>query len=134
VVALASSMVLNSDPLSLVAPSFDPAKPLDVNGNIIHPPQVDDRDGPPYGLAGADYIVVAAPVQTHLDPAEALFRGAPFSAAFERTGDVFSLRGGVKAHIYRRVGESYWDWLWDRFAGNETGFCRFYGRGGLWTR
>lgn len=125
---LASSFVLNSDLLSLVDSSFHPLKPLRPNDNLIHLGQVDKRDGLPYALESTDRIVVADPVQTHLDPGEqrivtvptgALLGETPFSAAFERLDAEFELDSGVKVYVYERTRPNTAEemsWLWNEIG------------------
>jgi len=122
---LASSFTLNSDLLALIEPSFDPLKPLNANADIIHTAAVDKRDGLPYALSSADYIVAALPVQTHLAPdqqrsvvipAEAMFKKTPFSAAFERLTDTFELQEGIIVCVFERLRQNTdeeLEWLWD---------------------
>ena len=121
---LASSFVLNSDLLALVYPSFNPLSPLNANDSILHAAQVDRRDGLPFVLEFADYIVAAYPIQTHLDPDEqrsvaipayALLGDSPFSEAFKRLDISFELRDGIQVYVYKRIRESSaeeLEWLW----------------------
>ena len=132
VAVLASSFVLNSDLLALVEPSLNSLLPLNANDRILHSPQVDRRDGLPFVLAYAEYIVAAYPVQTHLDPneqrvvtvpAEALLSDTPFSAAFERLGVMFELRNGTTVYIFERTrpNTAYeLEWLWESIQYADT--------------
>ena len=125
---LASSFTLNSDLLSLVDSSFHPLKPLRENDSLINLGQVDKRDSLPYSLEYADRIVVADPIQTHLDPGEqrivtvpagAILGDTPFSAAFVRSGAEFELGSGVKVYVYERTRPNTAEemsWLWNEIG------------------
>ena len=112
IAVLASSYTINPDILANIGPSLNPLAPLSDSVKIMWLPAVDSRDGLPYGIAGAEYIIVASPVQTHLSPgdqravtvpAEMLMGGTGFSSAFEKMGEEFTLNGGVKVYVYRRT-------------------------------
>lgn len=109
---LASSFILNADILSKAEASLNPAKPLIKAAHILSLPAVDKRDGKPYGIANADYIVAASPIQTHLAPedqqvvvipAMMLMSETSFSSAFEKLDITFKLRDGVEVYIYKRL-------------------------------
>ena len=124
VAVLASSFTLNPDLLSLVGPSFDPLSPLRANGQVMQLGAVDKRDGLPYALEFAEYLVVADPVQTHLDPGQqrivtvpagAVVKGSPFSAAFERLDAEFILQNQTAVFVFKRTRPNTaeeLEWLW----------------------
>ena len=94
-------------------------------------PQVDKRDGLPYAIADMDYLVVASPAQTHLNPgeqrvvtipAEAMLSDSPLSAAFERMDCEFRLQNGVSVFVFRRIRpntQAELDWLWTEIGLTE---------------
>ncbi|MCL1858168.1 MAG: hypothetical protein FWF92_02920 [Oscillospiraceae bacterium] len=112
ITVLASSFVINADILAKAEASLNPLKSLKPSENIFTLPAVDKRDGRPYNIAYADYIITASPVQTHLDPQDQqvvvipalmLMSDTPFSSAFEKTDIIFKLKDGVEVYIYRRL-------------------------------
>jgi hypothetical protein len=109
---LASSFVLNADLLAKTEASLNFLTPLERSKNIAYLPDVDKRDGKPYNIVYVKYIVIALPIQTHLDPkdqlsvvipAQMLTSDTPFAAAFEKLDVKFTLKDGVQAYIYERL-------------------------------
>ena len=73
---------------------------------------VDSVEGPPAaGLKDCAFLIVGAPVQTHLVPAyqqtvivpsREMLEGSGIGAHFARTGEVFALENGVSAVVFER--------------------------------
>lgn len=104
---LSSSEVFNSDMLVALGG-------LNKNEKLITEHHVDLRDGPPLGLLKADYVVVAAPVQTHLKqgqmdiiiPAHSFIDKTDISNAFQEIPiDINMSRFGerTKIHIFKKI-------------------------------
>jgi len=79
---------------------------------ILQSAHVDRRDGFPAGLLEASTVLVAEPIQFHLDPldqqvvgipATSLLDGENIGLAFQRLAPVFSLRDGVTVHVFART-------------------------------
>jgi hypothetical protein len=76
-------------------------------------PDVDTVEGPPgASLKDCAVIIVADPVQTHLDPdyqqtvivpSHEMLTGQGIGAKFRRTGEVFQLEKGVSAIVFERL-------------------------------
>ncbi|MEW6272748.1 MAG: hypothetical protein AB1689_26015, partial [Thermodesulfobacteriota bacterium] len=107
---LSSSTVLNEEVVAnahLVEPS------LPVLGERVLPTShVDLRDGFPFALAMARFVVVADPIGYHLDPrhqqvvgipAREILRGETIGRAYAPLPGDFALGGGVRARIYART-------------------------------
>ncbi|MCL1794819.1 MAG: hypothetical protein FWG34_13235 [Oscillospiraceae bacterium] len=112
VAVLASSFVLNADIIAKTKASLDCFMPLERSKNIAYLPEVDKRDGKPYNIVYVSYIVLALPIQTHLNPdeqravavpARMLSSDTPFAKAFEKMDVSFGLKDGVTAYVYRRT-------------------------------
>jgi len=109
---MASSFTINPDLIARAGASLNPTRPLAPAEHILFLPDVDRRDGRPYNIVYADYILVADPIQTHLAPheqqvvvvpANMLLNETLFSQAFERMDTTFSLRDGVTVYIFKRT-------------------------------
>ena len=79
---------------------------------ILQGAHVDRRDGFPAGLLEASTVLVAEPVQYHLDPADQQVVGIPAASllagenvglAFQRLAPAFALRDGVMVHVFART-------------------------------
>lgn len=130
----ASSAILNDDilrklnyPDSLYQPSY-----LYVSSHV------DLRDGFPLAFFFSDYVLVADPPQTHLDPASQqtvvqlaneFLEGRPTSTHFEKLNS-YTLDGGVTATVYHKLSSftyedvEYWIALFDEIYPNEPGLFR----------
>lgn len=109
---LSSSTVLNDDLLrnvSLVLPSLP-----DLGDRVVASAHVDRRDGFPWALAQARYVVVTEPIGFHRDPheqrvvglpAEEILAGSTIGEAFTRLPLRFALDGGTTALLYARTRE-----------------------------
>ena len=109
---MASSFTINPDLIARAGASLNPTRPHVPAEHILFLSGVDRRDGRPYSIIYADYILVSYPIQTHLAPteqqvvvvpAQMLLENAPFSNAFERMDESFTLRDGVQVYIFRRT-------------------------------
>jgi len=109
---MASSFTINPDLIARARASLNPTRPLTPAEHILFLPDVDRRDGRPYDIVYADYILVTNPIQTHLAlseqrvvlfPAQMLLTGTGFAEAFERMDTTFILRDGVRVYIFRRI-------------------------------
>jgi hypothetical protein len=103
---LASSDILNSD---ILANCRLPETRYAVS-KLLHTVDVDKRDGVPYPFFLADILIVADPVQQHLDPLEQRIVGVFADAILSgKAGDslrlarAFELNGAI-ARVYERVG------------------------------
>jgi hypothetical protein len=108
VYVLASSLVLSDDVLRNAA--YQGHEQLQQK--ILLSSHVDKRDGFPSYLLSADYIVTAFPLQRHLRAEDQQVVALPLmdieqhrgiGRSFERIEGPFSLEGGVKANIYKRI-------------------------------
>ena len=79
---------------------------------ILQSSHVDKRDGFPVGLLDATTVLVAEPVQLHLDPAdqqviaipaESFLDGRNIARAFRRLEQDFTLQGGVRVVVFART-------------------------------
>jgi len=107
---LSSSVVLNEGIVG-DAHLADPSLP-DFGDRILPTSHVDQRDGFPWALAQARYVVLAEPIGYHLDPADqrvigvparALLTGASIGRAFTRLPGEFILDAGTHVSIYQRT-------------------------------
>jgi len=83
---------------------------------IPHTPHIDSRDDNPTGaLLRAKYVVVATPVQYHLNPGEqrsvrvaveAFTQGWPLAGDFELLPLTYTLADGARVSVYRRTRPS----------------------------
>jgi len=73
---------------------------------------VDKRDGFPQQFLTAQYVIVADPIQYHLNsydqrivgvPAELVLKGEGIGASFEKLPYEFNLDENVKAYIYKKI-------------------------------
>jgi len=112
VYVLSSSVLLNEEVLAN-AHSSDPALP-DLRDRILRTSHVDQRDGFPWAIALARYVVVADPIGYHLDPknqrvvgipARAILRGTTIGDSFERLPGDFVLEDGSRVTIHARRRE-----------------------------
>jgi len=110
VYVLASSQIINSALLWEANLSLN--TDYQVTGRILRTAEVDRRDGFPWQLLNAEYVLVAVPIQYHLRhedqrmvelPAEALLMGRNIGDAFERLAESFVLDGDVKVYVFRKV-------------------------------
>jgi hypothetical protein len=81
-------------------------------GTILWCSEVDRRDGFPWNLLKAQYVLVALPIQYHLRPRDQRVIGIPAKSfitatnigkAFRRLPDEFNLRNGVKLLVFERT-------------------------------
>ncbi len=110
---VASSLVINSDLLSNVAWSANLWRnEEDSHTQFCYMGDVDKRDGFSWGVLDADYLVVASPAQTHLQPenqrvivylAEEVLKGQGVGKAYQKLPDNYSLKDGVSVYIYKRT-------------------------------
>jgi hypothetical protein len=112
VYVLSSSTVLNDDLLRnahLALPSLP-----ELGDRIVATAHVDRRDGFPWALAQARYVVVTEPVGFHLDPedqrvvgvpAREIVAGSTIGRSFARLPLSFALDGGTTAYVYARSRE-----------------------------
>ena len=86
--------------------------PFAAGKRLIFAPDVDRVGGFPNGLLEAEFVVVGQPPQTHLRPedqriiafaAESLLHGPDIGAAFEALSESFTLDGGVRVFVYRKL-------------------------------
>ena len=79
---------------------------------IVPTAHVDRRDGFPRGLLSADLVLLAKPIQTHLDPANqqvvvlparSFLGGLNIAKAFEKLPEEFHLDHGVVVYVYRKL-------------------------------
>ena len=110
VYVLASSEVVSDQVLAFANRSLD--ADFSCVDRILQSAHVDLRDGFPAMLLEAEWVVLARPVQTHLDPdrqqvvvipAECFLDGRGIARAFERVPVTFELEAGVSVDIYRRT-------------------------------
>ena len=112
---LSSSTTLNS---SIVKNSCRElgADLLQLEKRVLTTNDVDKRDGFPFQLYSADFLVVADPPGYHLDPndqkvvvllAERLLKGDGFGAAYERLPFEVGLDDGSNVYIYHRTRRFY---------------------------
>ena len=106
---LSSSVVLNEE-VPRNAHLVDASLP-DLDPRILRTSHVDKRDGFPWRLEVANYVVLTAPVGYHLDPkdqrvigipARALANGTTIGRSFARLPDEFLLDGGTRVSIFKR--------------------------------
>jgi hypothetical protein len=112
VYVLASSWVLNSSivrnaPLSL-------NRYAEISPKVLQTHDWDKRDGFPERLLTANYVIVADPIQYHVQPsdqrvigipAEMILTGKNIGRSFVKLPYRFELDRGVKCYIYRKLGE-----------------------------
>lgn len=110
---LSSSVLLNDEVLAN-AHRTDPSLP-DLRGRILSTSHVDQRDGFPWALAQAGFVVLSDPTGFHLRPEDQRVVGVPADAirggrgigrAFERLSDVFVLEDGSTVTIHARRRET----------------------------
>jgi len=124
-VVLASSFVLNPDLLNNAIPSLNARAPFVGIDNLLWIQQVDRRDGVPYSILEADYVITTVPTALHLAPDEqlvvsmpneAMLADTPFSAAFRRLDRTFQLQGDLTVYVFERTRPNTAeeiDWLFD---------------------
>jgi hypothetical protein len=102
---LSSSGILNSD---ILKNAYLPEVKY-ATKNLLYTYDVDKRDGFPDSFFTADIVIVAEPVQYHLDPAEQQIVGIPAEMILEGRADTslkeiasYALDGGVTARVYRK--------------------------------
>lgn len=111
---LASSFHMNYDILMNAEASLNLKRVSDVNRSYMIPlPAVDSRDAFPGELFNCDYFLVADPIQLHLGkekqqvvyvPAAMLIDGTGIGAAFQKTGEQFTLDGGkMTVTLYKKI-------------------------------
>lgn len=91
---------------------YDLEPPLaELERKVFSTHDVDKRDGFPFQLYDARYVVVTEPVGYHLAPAdqrvvglpaEELLKGEGLGRSYERLPFEFALDNGIKAYIYRK--------------------------------
>lgn len=109
---LSSSLFFNSSILSTAG--FQLNKPLPASDRICQTHDVDRRDGFPDELVSARLVLVADPIQTHLEkeqkvltvPARMFLQGRGFARAFARDTQIFHLDRNVRVYIFERVRPS----------------------------
>ncbi len=111
VFVVASSYTLNSDLLVQAERQFYARE--NTRLRVLPTPEVDTRDSYPISrLLTAQCVVLAIPLQLHLDPQEqdllsvsyAMFKDrVGIARDFERQRETFDLRWGVKVEVFRRV-------------------------------
>ena len=108
VYVVASSEVLNWSTLKMGCRD----RHRDLCDHIAVTSDIDARDGFPFELAGADTVVIATPVQFHVDPADQrtiglvardLLSHRRIGRSFALDAGEFQLKQGVKARILRRT-------------------------------
>jgi hypothetical protein len=113
VYVLSSSVTLNSSLLQNAAESFEPELRF-LRKRILNAANVDKRDGFPFQIYTASFVVVTNPPGYHLAHsdqrvvgllAEYLLSGRYFGAAFSRQPGVFTFSDGSEAYIYRKHRE-----------------------------
>jgi len=112
VYVLASSRVLNSSILGAAYLSLNRYR--DIAKRILQTRDVDKRDGFPHALLTVRYVIVANPIQYHLQPrdqrvvgipAELILTGKNIGTSFKRLPYQFNLDDGVECYLYRKVKE-----------------------------
>jgi hypothetical protein len=112
VYVLSSSVLLNEDVVRN-ARLVDPSLP-NLDDRVLDASHVDARDGFPWGLAVAHFVVVSDPVGYHLDPADQrvvglpageIVRGTTIGRSFVRLPGVFVLDQGTRVSLFARTEE-----------------------------
>lgn len=112
VYVLSSSVVLNEGIVG-DAHLVDSTLP-DFGDRILPSSHVDQRDGFPWGLALARYVVLAEPIGYHLDPADqrvigvpaqAILTGATIGRSYARLPGEVLLDAGTRVSIFERTRE-----------------------------
>lgn len=109
---LSSSLFLNSSILSTAG--FQLKEPLPASDRISQTHDVDRRDGFPDELVTARIVLVADPIQTHLQkeqkvltvPAQMFLEDRGFARAFTRDPQIFHLDHDVRVYTFERVRPS----------------------------
>jgi hypothetical protein len=109
---LSSSQLLNSSLLD--GASFQLNTPLPAQDYICSTHDVDRRDGFPDSLVTARLVLVADPIQTHLQeeqkvltvPARLFLQGQGFARAFTRDPRTFQFDQGVRVYVFERARPS----------------------------
>lgn len=112
VYVLSSSLLLNSS--HFASAGFQMHEDLPAGNYVCVTHDVDLRDGFPDELLDAKLVVVADPLQTHLEteqkvmtvPARMFLEGTGFAQAFVRDPQVFQMDQGVRVYIFERVRPS----------------------------
>lgn len=108
---LASSVKLNSGIVSNAIYDFQPPI-VGLEQHLFNTHDVDKRDGFPFQLYEARYVVVTDPVAYHLAPkdqrviglpAEELLKGEGLGRSYRRLPFEFPLEDGSRAYIYEKV-------------------------------
>ncbi|MGB7923692.1 MAG: hypothetical protein WCF57_10650 [Pyrinomonadaceae bacterium] len=108
---LASSVKLNAGIAQNALYDFEPPM-VELERNLYSTADVDKRDGFPFHLYNALYVVVTNPVAYHLAStdqrvvgvvAEELIKGEGLARSYERLPYEFPLEDGSKAYIYKKV-------------------------------
>lgn len=115
VAVLASSMVFNREVLYNAEASLNVPRISDADRDkyLLWLPQVDKRDGAPYQIFEADYVVVADPVQLHLGeenqrcvqiPVQSFIEGTDIANAYKKLDTEFDLGwdGSIHINIYEK--------------------------------
>jgi hypothetical protein len=113
VYVLSSSQGFNSSTLQNAAYYMAFADP-EVCARVFSSANVDVRDGFPWDLFLARYVLIAKPLQFHLLPrdqgviglpAAQILEGRGIGRAFRALPEVFQLDGGVKVWVFERTGK-----------------------------
>jgi hypothetical protein len=108
VYVVASSEALNWSTLKMRCGDTHP----ELCAHIATTSDIDTRDGFPVGFVGADYALLATPVQYHVNASDQqvvgllardLISRQGVGRSFEPMGGEFRLKQGVRVQIYRRV-------------------------------
>jgi len=109
---VSSSFVFNGSTYDNLLPSLGIPEQEGPKTQMIYVADVDKRDGFSWNALGADYLIVANPVQTHLGEgnqqvmallAHDLLDGTGPGAAFQPLRTKFTLSNGAKIYIYERT-------------------------------
>ena len=109
---LSSSHLMNSSLLD--SAGFQLNTPLPAEDYICRTHDVDHRDGFPESLVTAKLVLVADPLQTHLDqeqkvlsvPVRLFLQGQGFAQAFTRDPRTFQFDDGIRVYVYERARPS----------------------------
>lgn len=111
---LSSSLVLNRSVLTNLEISLSIKGGDDIDRSyLLDLPAVDSRDSLPLDILSWDYVLVASPVQVHLDeenqrvvtvPAESFLKGIDISAAYKKLPKEFILTdSSIEIYIYEKT-------------------------------
>ncbi len=109
---VSSSFVFNGSTYENLLPSLGIPEQEGPKTRMIYVADVDKRDGFSWNALGADYLIVANPVQTHLGEdnqqvmallAHDLLDGTGPGAAFQPLRTKFTLSNGAQIYIYERT-------------------------------